>query len=66
MKWWDIYENLPVNVIVRLPHPRRGDNHGQELFLTPSAGEQTRTYDAECSKQTSLSIKPNNVVEFAA
>ena len=29
----DIYTNLPVNAIVRLPHPR---NLGQETFLAPS------------------------------
>ena len=27
-----IYINLPVNVIVRLPHPRSGDSQGQESF----------------------------------
>ena len=32
-----IYTNLPVNVIVRLPHPRSGDSHSQETFLAPSA-----------------------------
>ena len=53
-----MYANLPANVIVGLPHPRRGDTHGPELFLTPSAGEQTRTYDTECSKRTSLTINP--------
>ena len=30
-----IYTNLPVNVIVRLPHPR----------LAPYADKQTRNYD---------------------
>ena len=32
-----IYINLPVNVIVRLPHPRSGDSQCQETFLAPSA-----------------------------
>ena len=27
-----IYTNLPVNVIVRLSHPRSGDSQGQETF----------------------------------
>ena len=40
-----IYTNLPVDVIVRLPHPRSGDSQGQETFLAPSADKQTRNYD---------------------
>ena len=32
-----IYRNLPVNAIVRLPHPPSGDSQGQETFLAPSA-----------------------------
>ena len=31
-----IYKNLPVNAIVRVPHPRSGDSQGQETFLAPS------------------------------
>ena len=46
-----IYTNLPVNVIVRLPHPRSGDSQGQETFLAPSADKQTR-------KPPSLLINP--------
>ena len=42
-----IYTNLPVDVIVRLPHPRSGDSQGQETFLAPSADKQTRSYDAD-------------------
>ena len=34
---YHIYENLTRNVIVRLPHSRRGDSRGQEIFLAPSA-----------------------------
>ena len=44
-----IYTNLPVDVIVRLPHPRSGDSQGQETFLAPSADKQTRNHDIECS-----------------
>ena len=44
-----IYTNLPVNVIVRLPHPQSGDSQGQETFSVPSADKQTRNYDTECS-----------------
>ena len=49
MKWWAIYRNLPVDVTVRLPHPRSGDAQGQEKFLAPSANKQTRDYDIESS-----------------
>ena len=44
-----IYTNLPVNVIVRLLHPRSGDSQGPETFLAPSADKQTRNHDKECS-----------------
>ena len=44
-----IYTNLSVNTIVRLPHPRSGDSQGQETFLAPSADNQSRNYDTECS-----------------
>ena len=44
-----IYINLPVNSIVRLPHPQSRDSQGQEKFLAPSADKQTRNYDTECS-----------------
>ena len=30
-----MYTNLPVNAIVRLPHPRRGDGQSKETFLAP-------------------------------
>ena len=43
-----MHTNLPVNAIVRLPHPRSGDSQGQETFLAPSADKQTRNYDTEC------------------
>ena len=38
------YTNLPLNVIVRLPHPQSGDSQGQETFLAPSADKQTCRY----------------------
>ena len=44
-----ICANVPVNVIVKLPHPRSRDTQGQETFLAPSADKQTRNYDTECS-----------------
>ena len=44
-----IYKNLLLNGIVRLPHPWSGDSEGQETFLRPSADNQTRNYDTECS-----------------
>ena len=44
-----IYTDLPVKVIVRLPHSRSGDSQGQKTFLAPSADKQTRNYDIECS-----------------
>ena len=42
---YNIYTNLPVNVIVRLPHRGSRDIQGQETFLAPSADKQTRSYD---------------------
>ena len=44
-----MYANLPVNVIVRLPHPRSWDSQGQETFLAPSADKETCNYETECS-----------------
>ena len=49
VKGWAIYTNLPVNTIVRLPHPSSGDSQLQETFLEPSACKQTCNYDTECS-----------------
>ena len=31
--------HLLRNVKVRIPHPRSGDDQGQEKFLAPSAGK---------------------------
>ena len=53
-----IYTNLPVNAIVRLPHPQSGDSQGQETFLAPSADKQTRNYDTRVLKPPSLPINP--------
>ena len=53
-----IYTDLPVNAIVRLPHPRSGDSQGQETFLAPSADKQTRNYDTRVLKPSSLPINP--------
>ena len=49
MKWWAILTNLPVDLIVTLPHPWSGDSQNQETLIAPSAGKQTRNYDIECS-----------------
>ena len=49
IKWLAICTNLPVDVIVGLPHPWRGDNQGQERFLARLADKKTRNYDIECS-----------------
>ena len=49
MKWWAIDTNLPVDVIVWLPHPRSGDSWGQETLLAPSADKQTRKFNIELS-----------------
>ena len=46
-----IYSNLPVNVIVRLPHSWSGDSQGQETFLVPSAAKKTCSFDKECSNR---------------
>ena len=48
-KWWALYTNLPMDFIVRLPHPRNGDIQGRDTFLAPSAEKSTRNYDIECS-----------------
>ena len=53
-----MYINLPVNAIVRLPHPWSGDSQGQETFSAPSADKQTRNND-RVLKLPSLPIKTN-------
>ena len=52
-----IHTNLPVNAIVRLPHPRSRDSQGQETFLAPSADRETRNYGTVL-KPPSLPINP--------
>ena len=52
-----IYTNLPVNTIVRLPHPRSGDSQGHKTFLAPSADKQIRNHDTRVLKLPSLPIK---------
>ena len=47
-----IYTNLPMNAIVRLPHPRSRDRQGHETFLAPSADKQTCNYTQ--SAQTTI------------
>ena len=51
-----VYTNLPVNAIVRLPHPRSGDSQGQKAFSAPSADKQARNYDKECSNLYTFQI----------
>ena len=47
MHYHNIKFLVPVNAIVRLPHPRSKDRQGQETFLAPSADKQIHNY--ECS-----------------
>ena len=49
MNWWAIHTNLQVDVIVRLPHPWRGESRNQERFLAPSPDQPTRNDGIECS-----------------
>ena len=51
MKWLAIHTNLPVDAIVRLPHPRIGNSQGQETFSAASPDNKTLNYDIECSNQ---------------
>ena len=51
IKWWATHTNIPVDVIVRLPHPRSGEGHNQETFLAPSADKKTCNDDIECSNR---------------
>ena len=63
IKWWALYTNLPMDVIVRLPHRWSGDSQGQEMFLVPSADKKTHNYEIECSNHhPSLStLRPNGL-----
>ena len=48
-KRWPIYTNLPMDIIVRLPHPQSGNSQGQQTFLALSADKQISNFDIECS-----------------
>ena len=63
IKWWAIYTNLSVNVIVRLPHPQSGDSKHQETFLAHSAEESTGNNDIECSNHlpSLWNLRPNGL-----
>ena len=50
IKWWAIYTNLPLTVIVRPPHPQSGDSQGQETLSTPFADKELCSYDILPSK----------------
>ena len=45
IKWWAIYTNLPLIVIVRPPHPWSGDNQDKETFLATFADKELGNYD---------------------
>ena len=49
IKWWDIYTNLQLRVIVGPPHPWSGDNQDQEMFLAPFVDKELRNYDIPTS-----------------
>ena len=63
MKWWALYTNLPVDVIVRLPHPRNGNGQGHETLLAPSPDEPTRKSEIECSNhhQSLSNLRPKRL-----
>ena len=44
-----VHKNLPLNVLLTLPHSWCGESHGQETFLGTSADNQIRDCDKECS-----------------
>ena len=54
---------MPVNAIVRIPHPRSGENQGQETFLAPSADKKTRNYDKKSSNHhhSVLTLRPKGL-----
>ena len=56
-----IYTNLPVNAIVRPPHPQSADAQGHETFLAPSADKQTSNYDTECSNHDLSLSTPRHI-----
>ena len=61
-----IYNNLPVNAIVRLLHPQSGDSQGQEMSLAHSADKQVCNYGTECSDHhPSLSTLRSEELSFS-
>ena len=38
---------IPVNTVVRLPHPWSKDSQGQEMFLEPSVNKQIHNYGTQ-------------------
>ena len=51
IKWWAIYTSLPLNVKVRLLHPRSWDSQSQEIFLAPCDDKEIHNHEIECSIQ---------------
>ena len=50
-----IYIYIPVKVIVGgLLHPWCGNSQDQETLLAPSADNQTRNFDTECSSHDEM------------
>ena len=49
MKWWAIYTNLKVDIILRLPNPWSRDSQDQQAFWALSPDKLTRNYDTEFS-----------------
>ena len=45
IKWWSIYKNFRVSVIVRLLDSWSSDSQFQEIFLAPYADKQTCNFD---------------------
>ena len=62
-KYWAIYKYLPLNIIVRLRHPRSQDNQGQETFLAPSADKKTHNHNIQSSNHHSSisSLRPKGL-----
>ena len=63
MKWWPIYTNLPMDVIVRLPLRGSGESQEKKTFWAHFAHKQTRNYDIECSNHdpSLLTLRPKGL-----
>ena len=59
-----IYENLPTNSIVRLPHLWSSDSQGQETFLAPNADKEIRNYDTDRLNRYSLQPQRGTRIEM--